>query len=144
MWLLDRGDNQPSASLIGRGRDIDDFEYTLEWDQETWRYSYKGIKWEIELSENRKAILDHMKYLLSEGKEEVMPKDVYLRMGFKANQKEAKNISKTIAKTNKIRNEIIHRTISSLIFFQFISFFQYILVQFVYNHEFPSAQTFYH
>lgn len=101
MWLLDRGDNQPSASLIGRGRDIDDFEYTLEWDQETWRYSYKGIKWEIELSENRKAILDHMKYLLSEGKEEVMPKDVYLRMGFKANQKEAKNISKTMERMSK-------------------------------------------
>jgi hypothetical protein len=56
MWLLDRGDNQPSASLIGRGRDIDDFEYTLEWDHETWRYKYKGVKWEIELSENRKAI----------------------------------------------------------------------------------------
>lgn len=101
MWLLDRGDNQPSASLIGRGRDIDDFEYTLEWDQETWRYNYKGIKWEIELSENRKAILDHMKYLLSKGKEEVMPKDVYLRMGFKANQKEAKNISKTMERMSK-------------------------------------------
>ena len=46
-------------------------------------------------------ILDHMKYLLSEGKEEVMPKDVYLRMGFKANQKEAKNISKTMERISK-------------------------------------------
>jgi hypothetical protein len=30
-----------------------------------------------------------------------MPKDVYLRMGFKANQKEAKNISKTMERISK-------------------------------------------
>lgn len=98
MWLLDRGDNQPDASLIGRGRDIEDFEYTLIWDQETWRYNYKGIKWEIELSENRKIILDHMKQFLDQEKKEVYPKDIYKNMGFKATQKEAKNISKTLAR----------------------------------------------
>jgi RecA-family ATPase len=101
MWLLDRGDNQPNASLIGRGRDIEDFEYSLEWDSENWRYKYKGIKWEIELSENRKAIYDQMKNLLSEGKEEVTPKDVYSRMGFKTTNKEAKNISKTMERMVK-------------------------------------------
>ena len=101
MWLLDRGDNQPDASLIGRGRDIEDFEYTLIWDQETWRYNYKGIKWEIELSENRKIILDHMKQFLDQEKKEVYPKDIYKYMGFKATQKEAKNISKTLARMEK-------------------------------------------
>ena len=101
MWLLDRGDNQPNASLVGRGRDIEDFEYSLEWDDDQWRYKYKGIKWEIELSENRKVILEHMKYLLSQGKKEVSPKDVYTRMGFKATQKEAKNISKTMERMLK-------------------------------------------
>jgi len=101
MWLLDRGDNQPNASLIGRGRDIEDFEYSLEWDEDTWQYKYKGVKWEIELSENRKAILDHMKYLFAQGKKEITPRDVYSRMGFKATQKEAKNISKTMERMVK-------------------------------------------
>jgi len=101
MWLLDRGDNQPNASLVGRGRDIEDFEYSLEWDEETWRYTYKGIKWELELSENRKAILNHMKGFLEQGKQEVQPKDIYNKMGFKASQKEAKNISKTMERMQK-------------------------------------------
>ena len=101
MWLLDRGDNQPNASLIGRGRDIEDFEYSLEWDEETWRYKYKGIKWELELSENRKSILAHMKNFLENGKKEVQPKDIYNQMGFKASQKEAKNISKTMERMQK-------------------------------------------
>ena len=101
MWLLDRGDNQPNASLIGRGRDIEDFEYSLEWDDESWRYKYKGIKWELELSESRKAILNHMKGFLEQGKQEVQPKDIYNAMGFKASQKEAKNISKTMERMQK-------------------------------------------
>ena len=101
MWLLDRGDNQPNASLIGRGRDIEDFEYSLEWDEETWRYKYKGIKWELELSENRKSILAHMKNFLENDKKEVQPKDIYNQMGFKASQKEAKNISKTMERMQK-------------------------------------------
>lgn len=101
MWLLDRGDNQPNASLIGRGRDIEDFEYSLEWDQETWRYKYKGIKWEMELSESRKAIYEHMKSLLSIGKKEITPKDIYTKMGFKATNKEAKNVSKTMERMVK-------------------------------------------
>jgi tricorn protease-like protein len=101
MWLLDRGDNQPNASLIGRGRDIEDFEYSLEWDDESWRYKYKGIKWELELSESRKAILNHMKVFLEQGKQEVQPKDIYNVMGFKASQKEAKNISKTMERMQK-------------------------------------------
>ena len=101
MWLIDRGDNQPSASLIGRGRDIEDFEYSLEWNSDTWRYDYKGIRWEIELSENRRIILDHMKNFSEMGKKEVFPKDIYNHMGFKSTQKEAKNISKTMERMSK-------------------------------------------
>ena len=29
MWLIDRGDNSPNASITGRGRDILDFQYAV-------------------------------------------------------------------------------------------------------------------
>ena len=32
MWLVDRGDNSDTATIIGRGRDILDFEYAVEWN----------------------------------------------------------------------------------------------------------------
>ena len=42
MWLLDRGDNSDTASLVGRGRDIYDFEYSLKWNEESFRYDFSG------------------------------------------------------------------------------------------------------
>ena len=53
MWMLDRGDGANSkASLKGRGRDILDFEYALNWDNETMSYTFEGNLVEINKHEN--------------------------------------------------------------------------------------------
>ena len=47
MWLMDRGDNKDTATITGRGRDILDFEYAMEWNETTFSYDYKGNAPEI-------------------------------------------------------------------------------------------------
>ena len=42
-----------------------------------------------------------MKQFLDQEKKEVYPRDIYKNMGFKATQKEAKNISKTLARMER-------------------------------------------
>lgn len=68
MWLVDRGDVSPNASITGRGRDILDFEYAVKWNDNTMTYDYVGNKVQIEINENRKMILDAMKELKRTGK----------------------------------------------------------------------------
>ena len=96
MWLIDRGDNSPNASITGRGRDILDFQYAVKWNDETMTYDFVGNKFEIELNENRKMILDAMKELKRSGKIEVRPIDIIKHLGATSNSKEGKRISRTI------------------------------------------------
>ena len=49
MWMLDRGDQGTAASLKGRGRDIEDFEYALTWNDKTWKYDCDGKLYEIQM-----------------------------------------------------------------------------------------------
>ena len=96
MWLIDRGDNSPNASITGRGRDILDFQYAVKWNDETMTYDFVGNKFEIELNENRKMILDAMKEVKRSGKIEVRPIDIIKHLGATSNSKEGKRISRTI------------------------------------------------
>ena len=97
MWLIDRGDNTPNASITGRGRDIMDFEYSVKWNDLTMTYDFVGNKTETELQENRKIIIDAMKYFADkEGKKDVRPLDIIKYYGYTAQSKQGKNISRTM------------------------------------------------
>ena len=96
MWLCERGENGAQSTLIGRGRDIHDFEYSLTWNEETWRYDYVGNLGEVTLNENRKEIINAMKQLEAEGVAHIRPRDVIKHCGYPANSKEAGGISKTM------------------------------------------------
>lgn len=62
MYMLDRGDQGAAASLKGRGRDIEDFEYALTWNDKTWKYDCNGKLYEIQMQENRREIIEAMKH----------------------------------------------------------------------------------
>ena len=97
MWLIDRGDGSPNASIIGRGRDILDFEYAVKWHDETMQYEYVGDKVLVELNENREVIIKAMTELSKVRKGgKVRPKDVNDLLGFNGTSKEGKNISRTM------------------------------------------------
>ena len=96
MWLCERGEHGAKSTLIGRGRDIMDFEYSLTWNQETWRYDYLGDLGIVTLNENRKEILNAMKQITDDGLEEIRPADVVKFCGYPVKSKEANNISKTM------------------------------------------------
>jgi len=97
MWLIDRGDNTPNASIEGRGRDIMDFSYSVKWNADTWKFEYIGDKQETELNENRKKIIDAMSYFADkEEKKDVKPSDIIKYFGVTASSKEGKNISRTM------------------------------------------------
>jgi RecA-family ATPase len=82
MWMLDRGDNSKTASLKGRGRDIEDFEFALKWNPDTWKYENEGSLWQVMLHENRKEIVDVMKHFAHFKKQlEVKPSEVSAHLG---------------------------------------------------------------
>ena len=96
MWLCERGENGAQSTMIGRGRDIHDFEYSLTWNEETWRYDYVGNLSEVTLNDNRKEIINAMKQITAQGGDQVRPRDVIKHCGYPATSKEATNISKTM------------------------------------------------
>ena len=96
MWLCERGETGAQSTLVGRGRDIHDFEYSLNWNEETWRYDYVGNLGEVTLNENRKEIINAMKQITAQGGEQVRPRDVIKHCGYPTNSKEASGISKTM------------------------------------------------
>ena len=96
MWLCERGENGAQSTLIGRGRDIHDFEYSLTWNEETWRYEFNGNLGEVTLKENRKEIVDAMKEITAQGGDLIRPRDVIKHCGYPTNSKEASGISKTM------------------------------------------------
>jgi len=119
MWMLDRGDGANSkASLKGRGRDILDFEYALNWDNETMSYTFEGNLVEINKNENRQEILNAMKELHKEFKE-IRPKDVAKYYGVTSNSKDGRRMSRTmqrmaeqfeLSKGSKYGTYILHPT----------------------------------
>jgi hypothetical protein len=96
MWLVERGEHGAQSTFTGRGRDIHDFEYALNWDDETWRYEFVGNLQEVKLNDNRKEIIDAMKAINAEGVNDVRPRDVIKHCGYTAQSKEAAGISKTM------------------------------------------------
>ena len=98
MWLLERGEHGAQSTLIGRGRDIADFEYALNWNQETWRYEFVGNLQEVKLRDNRKEVIDSMKEIQKSGTLEIRPRDVVKNLGYAAQSKDAARVSKTMAR----------------------------------------------
>jgi hypothetical protein len=100
MWLMDRGDTENAkASMTGRGRDIVDFSYEVKWNDQTYKYEWVGNKIEIERNENRALIINAMEGLFKTDpvkNAEVKPSQVYKFLGYKAQSKDAKNVSRTM------------------------------------------------
>jgi len=119
MWMLDRGDSINSkASLKGRGRDILDFEYALNWDNESMSYSFEGNLDTINQNENRREITRAMKELHEELKE-IRPSDVAKYYGVTSNSKDGRRMARTmqrmadqfeIIKGTKYGTYILHPT----------------------------------
>jgi|TARA_R110002020_G_scaffold297279_1_gene513097 hypothetical protein len=99
-WLMDRGDTENAkASITGRGRDIVDFSYEVKWNDQTYKYEWIGNKIEIERNENRASIIYAMEGLFKTDpvkNAEVKPSQVYKFLDYKAQSKDAKNVSRTM------------------------------------------------
>jgi len=98
MWLVERGEHGAQSTFIGRGRDIADFEYALNWDSETWRYEFVGNLQEVNLRDNRKEVIDAMKEMQKSGIMEIRPKDVVKHLGYAAQSKDSGRVSKTMTR----------------------------------------------
>ena len=96
MWLIDRGDASSKASIIGRGRDINDFEYAVRWNESKWQYEFEGNLQMIEMNDNRREILDAMNALKNAGIDEVHPRDVCKHYSVSTTSKDGRRISKTM------------------------------------------------
>ena len=96
MWMLDRGDGVNSkASLKGRGRDILDFEYALNWDGVSMSYLYEGNLDIINQNENRREITKAMEDLSKE-LDQVRPSDVAKFYGVPSNSKDGRRMARTM------------------------------------------------
>ena len=96
MWMLDRGDGVNSkASLKGRGRDILDFEYALNWDGDSMSYLYEGNLDIINQNENRREITKAMEDLTKE-LDQVRPSDVAKFYGVPSNSKDGRRMARTM------------------------------------------------
>ena len=62
MWLIDRGESN-KGSFTGRGRDILDFEFAVQWDDSSLNEEYLGDKKKLDLQENRLNVIKVMEYL---------------------------------------------------------------------------------
>lgn len=91
-WMLDRGDNSETAYVKGRGRDMEDFEYGLKWNEHTWRYDFEGELQHVLMSETKKNILEAMQLIQSDS---VKPADVMKQMGA-TKKNEKMSIQKTM------------------------------------------------
>jgi hypothetical protein len=106
MWMLDRGDQGTAASLKGRGRDIEDFEYALTWNEKKWKYDCEGKLYEIQMQENRREILEAMKHFAySEKQLVVKPNEVANFLG-QTSVKGKSRISKTMQRMLNSRDLI--------------------------------------
>ena len=100
MWLIDRGDNAPTANIVGRGRDMSDFEYAVKWNEESWQYQFEGNLQTVRMNDNRKEVVDAMK-VLSKKNKEIAPRDVCKFYGVTVTSKDGKRIARTIQRMEK-------------------------------------------
>jgi hypothetical protein len=106
MWMLDRGDDTKTASLKGRGRDIEDFEYALKWNPDTWKYENEGALWQVMLHENRREIVEAMKHFAHFKKQlEVKPSEIAVYLG-ETGAKAKARIQKTMQRMVESRDLI--------------------------------------
>ena len=96
LWMLDKGDNSNAASVMGIGRDIHDFEYSLEWDDATWRYKNKGDLSDIKKLGTKGDIIEAMKTLEGQGTKDIRPRTVVKHLGYSPQSKDSRNIAKTM------------------------------------------------
>ena len=96
LWMIDKGDNSNSASVMGIGRDIHDFEYALEWNDATWRYKNNGDFSEIKKQGTRGEIIEAMKALEGSGIKVIRPRTVVRHLEYSPQSKDARNIAKTM------------------------------------------------
>ena len=73
-----------------------DFEYSLNWNEETWRYDWVGNLQQVNLNQNRKEVIDAMTELHKSGLTDIRPRDVTKHCGYPAQSKDAHRISKTM------------------------------------------------
>ena len=100
MWLIDRGDSSNNASIVGRGRDMSDFEYAVKWNEEQWQYQFEGNLQMVKMNDNRKEVVDAMK-ILSKKDKEIAPRDVCKFYGVTVTSKDGKRIARTIQRMEK-------------------------------------------
>ena len=96
MWLIDRGETSKNASITGRGRDIEDFEYAVKWNEEKFQYDFEGNLQIVEMNENRREVLDAMRELTNSGTVEINPRDVCKYFNVSVTSKDGRRLSKTM------------------------------------------------
>lgn len=101
MWLLDRGDNASNASIVGRGRDMSDFEYAVKWNESTWAYDFEGNLQTVKMNDNRKEVMEAMNDLSIRGSNEIAPRDVCKFYGVTVTSKDGKRIARTMQRMEK-------------------------------------------
>jgi hypothetical protein len=110
MLMLDRGDQGTAGSLKGRGRDIEDFEYALTWNDKTWKYDCEGKLYEIQMQENRREILEAMKHFaFSEKQLVVKPNEVANFLGqtsVKGKSRISKTMQRMLVSRDLIKGEV--------------------------------------
>ena len=96
MYMLDREEVGNKASLKGRGRNIPDFSYDLEWNtKQDLRYEFSGDSFVRKTEKHKREIYLAMKTLTEEGKVSVKPKDIYGVLNIVTNQ-DKNNINKNM------------------------------------------------
>jgi len=73
-----------------------DFEYSLTWNPDTWRYTYSGQLHEVNTFENRQEIIVAIRELEKGGITEFTPKDVCNHYAVAPNTKEARRLQKNM------------------------------------------------
>ena len=96
LWMIDKGDNSNSASIIGIGRDIRDFEYSVKWNEEKWRYDFAGNLSDIKKSDNKSEILEAMKVLEASGTKDIRPRNVVRHLGYAHQSRDSRRIAKNM------------------------------------------------
>ena len=100
MWLIDRGDNASTAQIVGRGRDMADFEYAVKWNEESWQYQFEGNLQQVRMNDNRQEVIKAMQELSKKDKE-IAPRDVCKFYGVTVTSKDGKRIARTIQRMEK-------------------------------------------
>ena len=70
-----------------------DFEYSVKWNDRTFRYEYESQLQDINRAQNKEEIILAITSINKEGKAEVKPRDVINYYALSHNSKDAKRIT---------------------------------------------------